>query len=91
MTVTLNTRADFTLENCRRVAWGSEAVALGETGNAKRCGRRAKLSYKLIENPDVTIYGVNTGYGGRAKLRLGCGRPQSPGAASHASPCRILG
>jgi histidine ammonia-lyase len=69
MTVTLNTRADLSLEHCRRVAWGGEAVALGETAiRSIAAARHAFL--QLIENPEVTIYGVNTGYGGRARLRL---------------------
>ena len=29
MTVTLNSRADFTLDTARRVAWGGEGVVLG--------------------------------------------------------------
>ena len=69
MTVTLNCRADFTLDHCRRVAWGGEAVLLGET--ALRTIASARQAFMaLIENPDISIYGVNTGYGGRAKLRL---------------------
>ena len=69
MTVTLNARADLSLENCRRVAWGREAVVLGDTATRKIAEARAAF-LTLIEDPDVTIYGVNTGYGGRAKLRL---------------------
>ena len=69
MTVTLNHRSDFTLAHFRRVAWGGEGVSLGRVAkNAIEQARSALL--ELIENPDVTIYGVNTGYGGRAKLRL---------------------
>ena len=69
MTVTLNTRADLSLEHCKRVAWGKENVVLGET--ATRTIASARQAFlKLIDDPDVTIYGVNTGYGGRAKLRL---------------------
>lgn len=69
MTVTLNTRADFTLAHCRRVAWGGEGVALGET--AKRAISLTRDAFMLlIEKPEISIYGVNTGYGGRAKLRL---------------------
>lgn len=69
MTVTLNTRADFTLENFQRVAWAGEAVALGD--RAMRTITAARDAFlRLIQNPDVSIYGVNTGYGGRAKMRL---------------------
>ncbi len=69
MAVTLNTRADFTLEHCRRVAWGGESVVLGETATRTIAAARAAFM-ALIENPEILIYGVNTGYGGRAKLRL---------------------
>ena len=69
MTVTLNARADLSLENCKRVAWGGEAVALGDIATRKISEAREAFLH-LIEDPDVTIYGVNTGYGGRAKLRL---------------------
>ncbi|MFN0190652.1 MAG: aromatic amino acid lyase [Aestuariivirga sp.] len=79
MTVTLNTRADFTIENCKRVAWSGEAVELGET--AVRAIAQAREAFlQLINNPDVTIYGVNTGYGGRAKLRLNAEARQTQAA-----------
>ena len=69
MTVTLNSLADFTLEHCARVAWGGEAVELG--GTAKRAIATARVAFMLlIEKPDISIYGVNTGYGGRANVRL---------------------
>ena len=69
MTVRLDTRADFTLEACRRAAWGGEGVELGST--AKTAMARARLQFMaLVDNPEVTIYGVNTGYGHHAKVRL---------------------
>lgn len=69
MTVTLNSLKDFTLEHYRRIAWGGEDVALSD--HAKRIIDEARQAFeRLIEEPDVSIYGVNTGYGGRAKLRL---------------------
>jgi histidine ammonia-lyase len=69
MTVTLNTRADFTLEHLKRVAWGGEAVLLSSTATQNIAAAREAF-LQLIEKPDISIYGVNTGYGGRAKLRL---------------------
>lgn len=69
MTVTLNSRLDLTLENCRAVAWGREAVELGPGANAKIA--RARQDFlRLIEDPAITIYGVNTGYGHQASQRL---------------------
>ncbi len=69
MTVTLNNRSDFTLENCRRVAWGGEGVEIAKPAKDKIAKARAHLM-KLIDQPDITIYGVNTGYGHHAKQRL---------------------
>ncbi len=69
MTVILGTRSDFTLENFRRVAWGHENVELNEVAKTAIASAREAFM-RLIENPDISIYGVNTGYGGRAKLRL---------------------
>jgi histidine ammonia-lyase len=69
MTVTLNSRADFTFEHYRRVAWRGEAAVLG-TKAIQAIASAREAFMQLIENPDVSIYGVNTGYGGRAKLRL---------------------
>jgi histidine ammonia-lyase len=69
MTLTLNSRADLTLENCRRVAWGKHAVAFG--AEAKSAVAKARADFlQLIERPDITIYGVNTGFGHHAKNRL---------------------
>ena len=54
MTVTLNCRADFTLDHCRRVAWGGEAVLLGETAMRTIASAR-KAFMAMIENPDISI------------------------------------
>ena len=69
MTVTLERRADLTLEAAKRVAWGGERVVLGETARHKIAQARQDF-LGLIEREDITIYGVNTGYGHQAKRRL---------------------
>jgi histidine ammonia-lyase len=69
MTVVLNRRADLTLEALQRVAWGGEPVELGAAARANIAAARAYF-LKLIEREDITIYGVNTGYGHMAKRRL---------------------
>ncbi len=69
MTVTLNTRSDFTLEHYERVAWAGDDVGLGDEARKTMAVARDAFM-QLIDNPAITIYGVNTGYGGRAKLRL---------------------
>ena len=76
--ITLTTRSDFTLETCCRVAWGKQAVVFGEQAKQKMRSARADF-LSLIEQPDVTIYGVNTGYGHHAKVRL-----DSEGRKAHA-------
>ena len=69
MTITLNSRADFTLEAARRVAWGGEGVVLGEA--AQRAMAEARTRFlRLIEEPEVIIYGVTSGYGQNARVRL---------------------
>ena len=69
MTVILDRRRDLTLEALQRVAWGGERVELGPAARAKIASARADF-LKLIEREDITIYGVNTGYGHMAKRRL---------------------
>ena len=69
MTVMLDSRADFTLDNCRAVAWGGSSVAFTPFAKAKMTKARAHMM-ELVKRPDITIYGVNTGYGHQAKTRL---------------------
>ncbi len=69
MTITLTTRSDFTLENCRRVAWGGEQVTISAQAKENMVKARAYLM-ELVERPNITIYGVNTGYGHQAKQKL---------------------
>ena len=66
MTVTLTRRADLTLEACKRVAWDVEAVALSSEATARIASARQDF-LALIAREDITIYGVNTGYGHHAK------------------------
>jgi histidine ammonia-lyase len=69
MTVTLNSCADFTLKAAQRVAWGGENVVLGDASQQSMLQARARFE-KLIEDPDTVIYGVTSGYGQNAKVRL---------------------
>ena len=69
MTITLNSRADFTLEAARRVAWGGEGVILGEVSQRAMAEARTRF-LRLIEEPEVIIYGVTSGYGQNARVRL---------------------
>ncbi len=69
MTITLNNRADFTLEAARRVAWGGEGVVLGAASQKAMTEARTRF-LRLIEEPDTVIYGVTSGYGQNARVRL---------------------
>ncbi len=69
MSFTINARADLTLEVFRRIAWGNGNVILSSAVLKKLQTARDDF-LGLIDQPNITIYGVNTGYGQRAKERL---------------------
>ena len=69
MTVTLGTRHDLTLPAFRRVAWEGEPVALGPEVPARLATTRAAF-LSLLEDESATVYGVTSGFGDRATLRL---------------------
>jgi histidine ammonia-lyase len=70
VTVVVNSRRDFTLENYRRVAVGGESVRVG--GDATKAMRSARKSFVDLVESDRTafIYGVTTGGGMGALKRL---------------------
>ena len=70
MTVLVETRADFTLETARRVAWNGEGVELGAKALAAMQQGRQRLERILDHDPEVTIYGVTTGVGHYARKKL---------------------
>lgn len=69
MVLVLETRRDITLEAVRRVAWRGESVEIAERSLIVMAEARARFD-RLIEDPDVVIYGVTSGYGQHAKHRL---------------------
>lgn len=69
MTVTLGHRHDLTLNAFRRVAWEGESVALEPDVPARLATVRAAF-LALLEDEDATVYGVTSGFGDRATLRL---------------------
>src|SRR3712207_4249693 len=92
MTVEINTRSDITLESIRRVAWGGEPVNLSDEAIRRMREARARF-LKLIEDPEVVVYGVTSGYGQNAKTRLTpeerrqhAARPPLPAAAAWGDP-----
>ena len=86
MTVLVETRADFTLETARRVAWDGEGVELGARARAAMRLGRQRLERILDREPDVTIYGVTTGPGQLARKRL---TPEEREQWAAMSPARI--
>jgi histidine ammonia-lyase len=69
MTVTLGSRHDLTLPAFRRVAWEGEPVALGPAVPARLATARAAF-LSLLEDENASVYGVTSGFGDRATLRL---------------------
>jgi histidine ammonia-lyase len=69
MTVSLANRFDITLDAVERVAWRGEAVRLVPAA-LERIGMARAAFLRLIEDPDIVVYGVTSGYGQRAYLRF---------------------
>jgi histidine ammonia-lyase len=69
MTVEITTRSDITLNVVERVAWSGETVRLSATALAKMRAARERFMTLLAE-PEIVIYGVTSGYGQHAGVRL---------------------
>ncbi|HEV8648396.1 MAG TPA: aromatic amino acid lyase [Actinomycetes bacterium] len=70
MVLRLASRSQITLDFFERVAWQGEPVRIAPTALAGADAARAAF-LRLLENPEVTVYGVTSGYGERAAVRLG--------------------
>ncbi len=69
MTIVIDDRDDFSLDAYRRVSRRGEGVSLSESAYARMTASRdAFLRY--IDNEDVVVYGVTSGYGQMAHLRF---------------------
>ncbi len=69
MPIELASRADFTLSQFRRVAWQGETVAFTRPALARMAEARAQFLGLIGSDPDITVYGVTSGYGQHARLR----------------------
>lgn len=69
MTVVLDSRRDIDLTAVERVAWAGEDVRISdESLERMRASRESFL--RLLDDPDVVIYGVTSGYGQMARFQL---------------------
>ena len=78
MPLSLASRADLTLANFRRVAWQGEAARFAPAALARMTDSRRQFLDLLDSDPELTIYGVTSGYGQHARKRLSAGRAQAP-------------
>ena len=60
MTVVVNRRADFTLDNFRRVAFGREGVEIGPLARDAMAAARRGFLALLDSDRTAFIYGVTT-------------------------------
>lgn len=70
MPLELNARADITLDLYHRVAWCGQGLRLGPRAIQRMTERRRQFLDLLDRDPSVTIYGVTTGYGHHADVRI---------------------
>jgi histidine ammonia-lyase len=70
MTISINSRDDFTLAAYERVAWSGESATFGAKAMERMTEARAAFLALIDGDPDVVIYGVTSGYGQRANLRF---------------------
>ncbi|HYB89260.1 MAG TPA: aromatic amino acid lyase [Streptosporangiaceae bacterium] len=70
MTVVVDSRDDFTLENYRRVAVGGEPIAIGPQARRTMAEGRADFLRLLESDRTQFIYGVTSSFGPRAKLTI---------------------
>ena len=69
MTVVLDSRHDITLEVAGRVGWASAEVRIAPEALTRIADARTAFE-RLIEDPEINVYGVTSGYGQFASRRL---------------------
>lgn len=70
MTVQLSSRADVNLEAVARVAWQGEDVRISPAALARMAACRRAFMELIESDPELVIYGVTSGAGDRASVRL---------------------
>jgi histidine ammonia-lyase len=71
MPLSLSSRADLTLGNYCRIAWKDEAARFDDAALRRMEETRRQFLALLDSDPEITIYGVTSGYGQHASRRLG--------------------
>jgi histidine ammonia-lyase len=69
VTVVLSERSDLTLDAFRRVAWNGEDARL-DADALRQIGSAREAFMALIDDGSITVYGVTSGFGDRARLQL---------------------
>ncbi|HXQ42758.1 MAG TPA: aromatic amino acid lyase [Candidatus Udaeobacter sp.] len=70
MPLRLSSRADFTLATFQRVAWEGEGAVFAKSALRRMAQTRRQFLALLDSDPEITIYGVTSGYGQMASKRL---------------------
>jgi histidine ammonia-lyase len=70
VTVLLNTRTDINLDAVCRAAWHGEDVEIGQAALERMADCRSAFEALLASDPDLVVYGVTSGAGDGASLRL---------------------
>jgi len=70
MPLRLSSRADFTLANFQRVAWEGDGAVFAKSALRRMAQTRRQFLALLDSDPEITIYGVTSGYGQMASKRL---------------------
>ena len=70
MTLTIDRLRDFSIGALHQVAWAGESVRFSDGAISVMTAARERFMHILDNDPDVTIYGVTSGYGQMAKIRL---------------------
>jgi len=91
VTLTVDTRRDLTLAAVHRVAWTGESVALAPAAVARMEAARARFMALLEDDPDITIYGVTTGFGQMARQKLSPDQRRAQAARPPIAPAASWG
>ncbi|MGH6931148.1 MAG: aromatic amino acid lyase [Dongiaceae bacterium] len=70
MTLQIGTRADFTLNSYREVAWRGRAIGFAPAALRRIAECRKSFMQLIDSDSNLTIYGVTTGYGQNASRRV---------------------